>query len=120
MAEGKKPIASGATRVTLGDSFPLWKEAKQQFDITEKSRNVKSALSEPGFTYCLQPESVVSHGGATQRKRDNIPASTFMKHLLQVHNDNCEECNLELAANRTRRQEAETPKSPITSNFPSR
>ena len=71
VVKGTKVPTTGATRVALGDSFPLWKEAKQQFDTHEKRRHVKSVVSGPAFTYRLQPESVdvVSHSNEGEMKR---------------------------------------------------
>lgn len=107
--ECAKVLSSAATRVTLGSSFLLWKEAKEVFDSDERRRRVKSALAEPGtVTYRITAAPVAESGSKinkAQRNRDVIPASTFMKHLIEVHNDKCVQCNPHLES---------------TSNFPTR
>ena len=76
-------------------SFSLWKTAKEHFDFLEREKRVESALSTqcaivfplttaPATAYTAKPQ---------QRKRDDIPASTFMEHLLTVHKDHCAECH---------------------------
>ena len=88
MATTGAKVPSEATRVTLGSSFSLWKTAKEHFDFLEREKRLESALSARcAIVYLLTTAK------PQQRKRDDIPASTFMAHLLTVHKDHCAECH---------------------------